>query len=118
MASMRSVFARIACRSIGFGMSVWQQATEYLMCSIRGFRLSANYADFADRKLKSAWTDQLSRLALNSFLLLPNQRNLCNLRISPRQNRPNRRYRRSHDPRVVFLNISSPLGGQRIMFRP
>src|SRR5438093_12444855 len=32
--SMRSVFARIDFRSIGLGISVWQHATEYLMCSI------------------------------------------------------------------------------------
>src|SRR6267142_6234486 len=32
--SMRSVFARIARRSNGLGRSVWQAATEYLMCSI------------------------------------------------------------------------------------
>jgi hypothetical protein len=28
---MRSVFARICLRSIGFARSVWQQATEYLI---------------------------------------------------------------------------------------
>ena len=32
---MRSVFARIARRSSGFAKSVWQAATEYLMCSMR-----------------------------------------------------------------------------------
>src|SRR5439155_23581706 len=67
MASMRSVFARSAFRSIGFGMSVWQQATEYLMCSIRGFRLSADYANFTDRKIRDAWTDYLSGLLYNLF---------------------------------------------------
>jgi hypothetical protein len=33
------VFARIALRSIGFGMSVWQHATEYLMCSIFNLKI-------------------------------------------------------------------------------
>src|ERR1044071_3732312 len=48
--SMRSVFARIAWRSIGFGMSVWQHATEYLMWSIFTLDLSTDYTDFTDRK--------------------------------------------------------------------
>src|SRR5438477_11403968 len=111
---MRSVFARIAFRSIGFGMSVWQHATEYLMWSIKHFRLSADYADFTDRKIKEGQINQLSSLRCSLFsLLLPNQRNLRNLRMSPSQDRLNRRHRRSHYPRVVFLNITSPLVGQR-----
>src|SRR5438128_2243790 len=52
---MRSVFARIVFRSIGFGMSVWQHATEYLICSIKNSWLSADYADYPDSKIMDAW---------------------------------------------------------------
>src|SRR5437868_15174474 len=72
--SMRSVFARIALRSIGFGMSVWQQATEYLICSIKDCWLSTDYADFTDRKTKCPGST--IRCLLLSYLP-----NLYNLRI-------------------------------------
>src|SRR6266446_1839387 len=77
---MRSVFARIAFRSIGFGMSVWQQATEYLMCSISNSQLSADYADYTDRKIRDLSINE----ALIFFCFCLNQRNLCNLRINQR----------------------------------
>src|SRR5213079_399014 len=53
--SMRSVFARIAWRSIGFVMSVWQQATEYLMCSMiqRSFRFQVSGSKVSRLKVPS-----------------------------------------------------------------
>src|SRR4029078_11677304 len=58
--SMRSVFARIALRSIGFSMSVWQHATEYLICSIFSLRLIHRYADFTDYKSDARTMTSLS----------------------------------------------------------
>ena len=37
-------------------MSVWQHATDYLMWSIIQVRLSADYADFTDRKFKEGFS--------------------------------------------------------------
>ena len=51
-------------------MSVWQHATEYLMWSIKHFRLSADYADFTDRKIKEGQINQLSSLRCSLFSLL------------------------------------------------
>jgi len=50
-------------------MSVWQQATEYLMCSIRDFRLSADYADFTDMKINKCLDQPTIMNPLISFSL-------------------------------------------------
>src|SRR6266705_3011528 len=72
--SMRSVLARIALRSIGFGISVWQHATEYLICSIFTFGFIHRLRRFSQiGKWNARINDKLISLLLH---------NLSSLRIN------------------------------------
>src|SRR5258706_5534801 len=109
--SIRSVFARIAFRSTGFGRSVWQQATEYLICSIETLPWSADILVGGSRAscppptIEDAGKDA-GRTAGKMPALL-----------SPKDRRIDQRNRRGDHASIVLLKISQPCCSHRKSLR-
>src|SRR5882672_2980124 len=112
--SIRSVFARIALRSIGFGRSVWQQAAEYLMCSIKQFSTYPQITQISQRK-KSNGPVEASRLLSDSFPVCV----ICVIcGLSSKYYCVDQRDCRRDHASIVFVEISPTGRGQRILFGP